>query len=78
MSANEGTIVHLGYDQFRALEPYYDHGSPVSLEAIEDLPGNAVSDLRVTYFTNEIDTATIILTREGDEILEGDYESRDD
>lgn len=42
-------MISLGFQQYKALEALFDHGSPVHIEPVEHSPGNIV-DIDVTYF----------------------------
>lgn len=59
-------MISLGFNQYKALEPLYDNGSPVHIEPVEDFPGNIV-DLEVTYFASDRTTQVKQrLTADGD------------
>lgn len=62
--------ITLGYQQYEALAPLFDDGSPVWLERAEAYEG-AIVDLNVRYFDKDRETTKrALLTRDG-ELTEG-------
>lgn len=64
-----GAKVRLGHEQYLSLGPLFDAGSPVTLSFLEpadEIDGEAIEELFVTYFVNEGDRQDFVLTPEGD------------
>lgn len=64
-----GAKIRLGFDQYKAIEHLYEAGSPVTISFLEpddEIHGEAIEELFVTYFVNETERQDFVLTPEGD------------
>lgn len=70
-------MISLGWEQYKALAPLFDKGSPVHIETLEDYPGNIV-DLGVIFFVNEGDQDLRFLTAEGELLTREEWKGQID
>jgi hypothetical protein len=60
-------VISLGFNQYKALEPLYDDGSPVHIESLEPAHAGNIVDLEVTYFAKDrVTQVKAVLTADGD------------